>query len=333
MEMTAFAVEEPSQVGEVRRAVLARAAQLGFDEATAGTAALLATEAGTNLVKHAGGGIILLDTDDVTGGLDLLVLDRGPGLSNVAQAFTDGVSTSGTPGLGLGSLRRMASLFDLHSGADQGTAMLLRVAPRSLPSRVPMLVGIVAVASPNEEVCGDLVAVRHEIDRTVCMVADGLGHGVAAREAARAAIDGALAQIRTEPAEMVRSAHHAARHTRGAALLVVEIDRAAGVVRACGVGNVSGQVLGTSRALHLVSTNGIVGTQMNKVQQFQYPWSEAAVLVMHSDGLAHRWGLEGYGGWRQRHPRLVAGLLYRDHRRSRDDVSVLVARQPLTGEE
>jgi anti-sigma regulatory factor (Ser/Thr protein kinase) len=333
MEMTAYNVEEPSQVGEVRRAVLARSAQLGFDEETAGTAALLATEAGTNLVKHAGGGTILLHTDDETGGLDLLVLDRGPGLADPVLAFTDGLSTSGTAGLGLGSLRRLASAFDMHSAAGHGTALLLRVGPRAAFRRAPMLVGVVAVPSPREDVCGDLVMVHQEMDRTVCMVADGLGHGVAAREAARAAIDGAFARVRGEPAEQMRAAHDAARHTRGAALLVVEIDRTAGVVRACGVGNISGQVLADGRAFHLVSTNGIVGVQLNKVQQFQYPWDGRAVLVMHSDGLAHRWGLDGYGGWRQRHPLLVAGLLYRDHRRGRDDVSVLVARQRHAGED
>ena len=330
--MIAFEVEEPSRVGEVRRAVLARAAQLGFDEHEAGRAALLATEAGTNLVKHAGGGVILLATDDETGALDLLVLDRGPGLADPALAFTDGLSTTRTAGLGLGSLRRLASAFDMHSAAGHGTALLLRVAPRRPGALPPMRVGIVAVAMPQEDVCGDLVTVHQELDRTICILADGLGHGVAARDAARAAVEGALGRVRAEPADIVRSAHDAARHTRGAALLVVEIDRARGVLRACGVGNIAGRVVAGAQPVHLVSTNGIVGVQLSKVQQYQYPWSETAVLVMHSDGLAQRWELDAYGGWRQRHPRLVAGLLYRDHRRGRDDVAVLVARQPLAGE-
>ncbi len=46
---------------------------------------------------------------------------------------------------------------------------------------------------------------------------------------------------------------------------------------------------------------------------------------MHSDGLATHWSFDRYPGLGQRHPGLVAGVLYRDHRRGRDDVTVLAA--------
>jgi hypothetical protein len=48
---------------------------------------------------------------------------------------------------------------------------------------------------------------------------------------------------------------------------------------------------------------------------------------MHSDGLGTQWRLERYPGLIQKHPSLIAGVLYRDFNRERDDVTVLVAKE------
>ncbi|SAK57010.1 hypothetical protein AWB76_02388 [Caballeronia temeraria] len=48
---------------------------------------------------------------------------------------------------------------------------------------------------------------------------------------------------------------------------------------------------------------------------------------MHSDGLNTRWELSRYPGLSMRHPSLIAAVLYRDHARGDDDVTVLVARE------
>jgi hypothetical protein len=47
---------------------------------------------------------------------------------------------------------------------------------------------------------------------------------------------------------------------------------------------------------------------------------------VHSDGLVNRWDLDRYPGLVQRHPSLVAGVLFRDFNRGRDDVTVVAAR-------
>ncbi len=60
--------------------------------------------------------------------------------------------------------------------------------------------------------------------------------------------------------------------------------------------------------------------------EFGYAFPADALLVMHSDGLGSRWTLEAYPGLVRRHPALIAGILYRDFKRGRDDVSVVVAR-------
>ncbi len=48
---------------------------------------------------------------------------------------------------------------------------------------------------------------------------------------------------------------------------------------------------------------------------------------MHSDGLSSQWDLGAYPELRTRHPSIVAGILYRDCCRKRDDVTVIVIRE------
>jgi hypothetical protein len=66
---------------------------------------------------------------------------------------------------------------------------------------------------------------------------------------------------------------------------------------------------------------------VRKIQEFTYPWSPEALLILHSDGLATHWDLNTYPGLTARHPSLIAGVLYRDFARGRDDVTVMVAKE------
>jgi hypothetical protein len=77
----------------------------------------------------------------------------------------------------------------------------------------------------------------------------------------------------------------------------------------------------------MVSYNGTAGMQTAKIQEFSYPWDPRSVLVMHSDGLTTHWGFEKYAGILNRHPSLIAGVLYRDFKRGNDDVTVIVAKE------
>ena len=121
---TAVAVTDPSQVAEARRAgaVLARA--VGFDEERAGRLALVVTESGTNLLRHAGGGHILLRAVDDHGAaaVDVLALDRGPGMTNVARCLEDGYSTAGGAGTGLGAMRRLSALSPTSGSSHWSTS-------------------------------------------------------------------------------------------------------------------------------------------------------------------------------------------------------------------
>lgn len=322
-------VVEPSQVGAVRRAAASLATTLGFGEVDAARVALLATELGTNLVKHAREGEILVRTTGrgVGSAVEMVALDRGPGISNVAHALRDGTSSTGTSGTGLGAIRRAASQFDVYS-SEAGTVVVAVVRPTGATlASGGFEHAAVCVPYPGEVECGDAVAVSVDEGRLYALVVDGLGHGPLAATAAARAVELFGAHAGTPPAELMQRLHDGLRPTRGAAAALVEVDARRGLVRFCGVGNIAGTIVVDGATRSLVSHHGTLGHDARRIMQFQYPWEPGALLVLNSDGLVSHWSLARYPGLAGRASSLVAAVLYRDCRRQRDDTSVLVVRE------
>lgn len=331
LEQICVPVTESSQPAAARRAVvgLAKATEMG--EAALGNLALIVTELATNLVKHAKQGELLMRRLRGEGmdGVEVLSLDKGPGMSNVGRSMGDGYSTAGSPGTGLGTVRRAAAAFDLYSQPGVGTAVVARVfTDGRAGSAHGRPVGVVRQAKLGEPVCGDNWTVRWFADGWVCAVADGLGHGVIASEAASIIIEAVRgAPSHFSPIDIVEAAHRAAKPTRGAAFGVAVLDGAAGVIRYAGIGNIAAVVLNGAERRHLVSHNGIVGHEYRKVSEFAQPWQPQSVLVLHSDGIGTHWDLTRYPGLLARDPSLIAGVLYRDFTRGRDDATVVVLKE------
>ena len=330
-----FAIAEPSQPGHARRAATDLALRLGFDAEAAGRVALVVTELGSNLLKHAGGGEVLLRSLGQADrrGLEVSALDRGPGIHNLGESLRDGHSTAGTPGTGLGAVRRLSTCFDIYSLPGTGTAVLAQLwgedTPRP-PSGRGLDVGAVCLPKSGEGIAGDDWAVEQIGARSVIAVADGLGHGPLAAEAAGMAMRLVRRHAGEGPRACVAAAHAGLRSTRGGALAVAEVDLGRDLVRFCGLGNISAAVLGGDPDRRLVSHNGTAGHTAGRIDEFTYPWPRGGLLVLHSDGLATHWDLDRYPGLARRHPSLIAGVLYRDFTRGRDDVTVVVARESST---
>lgn len=323
-----IAVADQSHVGEARRRAVALGTQVGLSETERGALSVIVTEAVTNLVQHATDGLVLLRTlGAAPSGVEVLALDRSPGIHDIVQAMADGYSTRGTAGGGLGAIRRMASEFDLFSSANTGTALMARVwSAGADPDKVAWVrrEGVVCVPVAGERACGDGWMFVHEPHRTLAMLVDGLGHGPDAARAADEAVRVARAAAALPPARIIEAAHGALLPTRGAALAVAEIVPSERIVRYAGIGNISGVIATAQGTKSMASHHGTVGHQMRKVQEFIYPWSSDASLIMHSDGIMTRWHLDAYPGLLTHHPALLAGVLYRDFARGRDDATVLV---------
>jgi anti-sigma regulatory factor (Ser/Thr protein kinase) len=327
--MIALAVQDQSQVSETRRRATDMAERQGFGGTDSGRVALVATELATNILKHGNGGEVLVGAygEGPDSGIELIALDKGPGIANVAASLADGYSTAGTAGKGLGAVVRQSHFVDIASWPGNGTAVLARLKPGQPPvgfsdtSRI----GAVSVPKLGEDVCGDSWSVSVGQEETTLMVADGLGHGPEAAEAAVEAVrlfhrfNGHRAPV------LLEYIHGGLRATRGAAVSLVRFQPASGKLIYSGVGNVAGVIATNGELRRMVSMPGTAGHNARKIQAFECPFS-AGLVVLHSDGIASSWTLDRYPNLAARHPTLIAAVLYRDLTRRRDDATVLVAK-------
>ncbi len=320
-------VVEASQASAVRFAARELVDKIGFPEEDSYRAGLVATELATNLVKHTQGGQMLLRAAaGETPELELLAIDKGPGMANVTASLADGRSTAGTTGIGLGAARRMADEFDIYSSVPAGTVILARIRPKtSVPPKRAFTISGISVAMIGESECGDAWSRSQGAEGFAALVADGLGHGHFAAQAAHAAIGAADLTAGNGCAKLLSVMHDRIRHTRGAAAAVAAVDLPRRLMTFAGVGNISAAVVCNGTIRQAVSHNGTLGHQARIFREYTYPWPPQALLVMHSDGLVSHWSIASYPGLATRHPAVVAGVLYRDFNRGRDDVTVVVA--------
>lgn len=309
---------------------VAYAREEGLEDTTIANAGLIATEMATNLWKHAKQGEIQVSrlSRQSEPGLDVLAIDRGPGMRSVEECLRDRFSSTGTAGTGLGSLKRISRVFDAYSETAKGTVMLARIGGAPTEQK-GMVFGWAGRPIHGEDVSGDAWAIREEGQATWMIVADGLGHGIQAAEASGEAIAAFRKSKDREPADLIRNVHLALRGTRGAAVAVARLDRQARQVHYAGIGNISGIVVSPAKMQYMISHAGTAGHEGGRFQEFVYPYPEKSLLIMHSDGLSTKWTLDAYPGLRFRHPSVIAGTLYRDAARNGDDACVVVAKEQL----
>ena len=338
---TRLDVEEVSQIGGARRSATAMGHAHGLGEEAVGRLAIVTTEAATNIVRHGGGGMVVLRalTHGGAQAIEVLALDKGAGIPNIDRAMQDGYSSRGTAGQGLGAMRRLSDVFAVHSQRGVGTAVLARVGQRLHPAIQPPRnavlddrLGVVCVPMRGEVECGDRWQLVAERSALSLMVVDGLGHGPDAAFAAACAANAYRGTSGRAHDIMLSAIDLGMRQTRGAAISVVSVDDAAAELTFTGVGNVEGRVLGGPHTQYLVPQNGIVGHGMPPLRATRASWPAGGRLVIHTDGIAARWRLDAYEQGLAIHPALLAGMLYRDCSRDRDDVTVVVLAHASEGQ-
>lgn len=322
-----FDISDESGVGWVRRGARVAATNIGLSDEDAGRVAVVATEIAGNTVRHGGGGTVLIRALP-EGGVELLAYDCGRGIPDIEAAQRDGHSTAGTPGTGLGAIRRMSDQFEIASTPGRGTIVLARLwarpagRHRDLPGSAQL--GVVCQPVAGETACGDSWAVRELPDRLLVVVADGLGHGPGAASASRAAVEACITRPEAGLAERLALAHELIAGSRGSGVAIASIDRERRCLNYAAVGNIGGVLVGAACDQGLPSHNGTVGVAMRRVQEFIFTYAPGALLVMHTDGITGRWRHDHS----PTHPALLAAEIFRDHQRGRDDATVACVRLP-----
>jgi anti-sigma regulatory factor (Ser/Thr protein kinase) len=317
-----------------RAAAYARdlAASIGFSARECEEIVVATTELASNLLKHAGGGSLNLEPASEPGraGICIESRDSGPGISNMEQALTDGYSTAGSLGIGLGAVNRLMDDLELRSAADDGAHIVCHRWRRSSSSPSPppwVEFGAATHAHRNERENGDAFLVRQWAGNALIAVIDGLGHGQFAHTAALAARRYIEQHFDRPLSDLFRGADRACRATRGVVMSLVEFsERDRSNVTVASVGNITVRLFDGTRQTTALARRGVVGLSSLSPLTTVCPWTSDSILVMHSDGLSSRWSWQDFPDLGQQSAERIARLLLSKLGKGEDDATVLVAK-------
>jgi len=320
-------IADQASIAVAREAARDAAATAGFDAVRTGELALVVSELATNHVRHARTGRIALRPIERAGvlGVEVIAIDRGDGIGDPTAALLGAPRVDGSLGVGVSSVVRMSDEVDFDIRRLEGTCVRARKFANGVGRRRE--VGVLGRPIDGEPRSGDDAWFGRRGDRLVLAVADGLGHGGEAREAASRAIE-VVANNDAPPKALCLLAHDAAAGTRGTVLTIVEIDESARTMRVAGGGNVMTHIVGP-RGTRVMSTPATV---LGKPQR-PMPFADEEValdahdaVVLFTDGISARARLDVRDEVFRLHPLGVADHMLRSFGRANDDALVMIAR-------
>lgn len=334
-----FILQDKSFSNIVKRDITRIAESYAFSEADVGKINIIVSELTSNLLKHATQGGELLVKPIDRNGIEIISIDRGPGMADTQRMLRDGTSTSGTAGEGLGAIQRLSNEFDIYSQPGTGTVILSRFfksyskPPADAQKRAERFeVATIMVPKQNELLCGDGCAVLMKDNNCHLIALDGLGHGANANEASTQAASSFLTDHKLDPADNLRRIHESIRKTRGAVGTIVHINASRKKLNYCGIGNIAGKIytvdgatLSNMTSKNIISYNGIIGHNIpGTFSSQQTDWNNSSLLVLHSDGILTRWDLAKYPNLHRHDASILAAVIYRDYCRHTDDSLIVV---------
>jgi len=258
-------------------------------------------------------------------GLEIVFVDQGPGIGDTEQSLRDGYSTTGSLGIGLSGAKRMMDELEIESELGKGTAVWTRKWLWAVKS-LSMQFGVVKRALKGQAACGDAYFIKEFANRVLIGVVDGLGHGPDAAAAAETAVEYIGNNYRKSLTEIIRGCHEKLKETRGIVAGIALIDQGRSILRYTGVGNIAIRVRSRTR-IRPVSVNGILGHNLRKVREEEYPYNPGDMIILHSDGISRKFYMKLYPPeFFRRHPQGIAERIAAEFGRESDDLTIVVAR-------
>jgi negative regulator of sigma-B (phosphoserine phosphatase) len=174
----------------------------------------------------------------------------------------------------------------------------------------------------GQTVCGDIALVVNKDTGVLVVVADGLGHGADANQAAKAFCAYAKEHAKEDIKDIIIDSSRVMSQTRGAAGLLMDLDTKNGVVAVAGVGNIELRAKAKERVAP-VSMPGILGRPLRKVKRFEYALNRNDLFIIFSDGISSRFDIEKYQNLSVRE--IAKGIL-NEHGKVHDDATCVVVR-------
>lgn len=327
----------------LRSRLQAAARRMGFSDTYRENMVLVAAEMISNQIKYAGGRGMLQIWQQPGPVLDILALDFGPGIENLAQAQQDGYSSTKTLGKGLGSIRSLShqsGVFTVPERVDtnrsqawHGSAFWSRFDPayrsNSDIAKAPTLktdfsVGIFTRALSDDRYNGDRIYLEHG-DRTLRWLhLDGLGHGEYAQQATDNLAD--LLCLSPDVAQVINQVDRQLKPTRGAVAMLSNLD--AGLMKAeiLGVGDMSAYCYLNDKLQNITFAPGILGKEHKTPYVTPLVLKKQSTVITASDGIRRGWNETSFPGLLNQHPQLIAYVLGNIMGRVSDDQSLCIVR-------
>ncbi len=334
---TSYRVEDRSFVAYIKREIHGLVGQAKFPEKQRHEIDIIVAELSSNLIKHAGSGELvyrILTPEDSPATFEILAIDNGPGIADIAKVMKDGISTAGTLGHGLGAIERLSTLSQVYSMPKWGTIHYAMVGPKRREEEKPrkngalnLDIAALCVNKPRETVCGDGYRIKETDAEIQIFFGDGLGHGEHAKEAVVKAGNIFFESKASDPVDIIREMHERVRRTRGLVAVVAVWNKRSREWRICGVGNILGRMFSGIQARNYMSYNGTVGLNIpNTMTSSVYNGEKNQHLILCSDGIRTRWDLARFHAIFRYDVTVLASAIYKDFTRGNDDASVLIAK-------
>lgn len=325
-----YAIEDRSYVAFIKREIH-NLVRPHFNENRTGEIDIVVSEICSNLIKYASKGELLyrLAKNGDEPAFEIIGIDNGPGMKDVQHFIKDGVSTKNTLGQGLGSIARLSNVSCLYSLPDWGTIVYARFS-RELSDVLPKeneIIRTIRICKPGEKVCGDGVAIKRTLKRTLLFTGDGLGHGVNAEDAVNKAMAVFDKSMQADPAEILREMHTGVKKTRGLVATLTLIDYETKQWKLCGVGNIFSRLQRGLEYRNYICNNGIIGFNIpSRLENCTYEMEKMQYLILCSDGIRTKWDLLKYTSILKHDPIVLAAAIYKDHARRTDDMTIVIVK-------
>jgi anti-sigma regulatory factor (Ser/Thr protein kinase) len=325
-----------SHTGDVSRARMTakeRAENIGFSEEEGEEIALVTSELATNLCKHAAGGVLIISAirEGTKRGIQVETADRGPGIDDVEEAMTDGFSTTGSLGYGLGTMLRLMDEVTVSSLEDGfGTKVICKrwVHDKSVERQgCPLDFGVATCPRPGSGLNGDAFIVSKLRGSALVGLIDGLGHGQYAHRAAQTAKKYVERHFDQPLQNLFLGVARQCRATRGVVMALARFDWEEKRLTFASIGNVEARVINSSEMFSFIMRRGVLGLNAPVPAVIEHRWEEHYIMVMHTDGLSTHWRWKDFPGLDGQSASETARFLLFKLAKSTDDATVLVMKR------
>ncbi|HLH31071.1 MAG TPA: SpoIIE family protein phosphatase [Terriglobia bacterium] len=326
----AIPIYDEASVSSARQRVREAGQRAGVSNQIIETVALIASELTHNHLAHAKQGYFSVAPVDRNGikGLQVVAADLGPGIDKPGTVIRDRPATAdGSLGAGLAGVCRLADEVEFDNRLSEGVFIVARKFENAADAICE--VAIMSKPYPGEPMSGDDAAVIRTEDGFLAAVADGLGHGLEAREASNRAMEITSRIMQTGLDQIAINLNTELSGTRGCAMSLMRFNRKDATLEYVSAGDVHAHVYHLRDAYFFTPTPLVLGTGPIRPQRIRVERTSVkpnSVLVIFTDGLKSKTTLKGELDMLRQPTIAIAEHLLESHSRPDDDALVCVIR-------